>query len=81
MMGWAAVLLACLKLLATLSDYLSRRQLLEAGQARAMAAGLESIMDNLNKARRAADAVEHPASAADDDYAKRLRERYTRPDG
>ena len=78
-MDWGAAVLALLKLLGTLSDYLARRQLLAAGQAQAIALGLRATMNDLARARRAADAIEHPRSAADDDYARRMRDRYTRP--
>ncbi len=77
-MDWGAAVLALLKLLGALSDYLGRRQLLAAGQAQAIAAGLQTVIDELARARRAADAIAHPRSASDDDYARRLRDRYTR---
>jgi hypothetical protein len=79
-MDWGAGFLALLKLLGALSDYLGRRQLLAAGQAQAIAAGLQGTIDNLSEARRAADAVTHPTGPGDAGYARRVRERYTRPD-
>jgi hypothetical protein len=80
-MSWGAIILAILKIAGALADYATRRQLLDAGQAETIAAQLGQNLDTINLARGAADAVSHPASSADDDYARRVRDKYTRPGG
>jgi hypothetical protein len=77
--AWVGLITALLKLLGVFNDFLTRQQLIDAGHAEAIATGLATTLENVAKARRAADAVEHPNSAADADYAKRLRDRYSRP--
>jgi len=79
-MSWLALLSGLVALLGQLTDYLGRRQLIRAGEAASIADGLATILDNIDKARRAGDAIEHPESADDDDYARRVRERYRRTD-
>ena len=78
-MAWVGLITALLKLLGVFNDFLTRQQLIDAGHAEAIASGLRITLDNIANARSAADAVEHPKSASDDDYARRVRDRYTRP--
>lgn len=79
-MSWISLLSGLVILLNRLTDYLGQRQLIRAGEAEAIAAGFAVVLRNIDMARRASDAIEHPASAADDDYALRVRERYRRSD-
>jgi len=79
-MSWIALLSGLVALLGQLADYLGRRRLIRAGEAASIANGLATILDNIDKARRSSDAIEHPESAGDDDYARRVRERYRRTD-
>lgn len=76
-MAWASLLTTLLKLVAGLSDYLGRQQLLEAGKAEAVSAGLQSILDNLKKAD---DVKEEFARNPDGSFAHGVRDKYTRPD-
>lgn len=76
-MEWASLLTLLLKLVAGLSDYLGRRQLLEAGKAQAVSAGLQNILDNLTKADDVkAEFTRNP----DGSFAHGVRDKYTRPD-
>ena len=79
-MEWLALVTGLLKLASAIAGYLADRRLISAGEAQAVARGTEITLENIDKARRAADAVEHPASAADDDYANRVRGRFERPE-
>ncbi len=75
-----AILLGLLKLANALASWLSDRQLIGAGQAEAIASQAQGVVENMEKARRAADAITHPENAAADDYARRLRGKYSRPE-
>jgi hypothetical protein len=79
-MGWIAIISAAINLLGRLAAYLADRRLIEAGSAEAIARGLRETLDNLEVARRAADAVINPITADDRDYAERVRDRFKRPD-
>ncbi len=76
-MEWAAIISAILKIVAGVSDYLARRQLLEAGQAQAIATGLQQTLDNLEKAKHVKEEL---ASNPTGDYANSVRDKYTRAD-
>lgn len=76
-MPWATLLTLLLKMVAGLSEYLSRQQLLEAGKAEAVSAGLQIILDNLTKAN---DVKAELARNPDGSFAHGVRDKYTRPD-
>ena len=52
-MNWLAILRALLGLAGTLSNYLREKQLLDAGEARAIAEGLKNAQEATTKAREA----------------------------
>lgn len=56
-MSWLALLKGLLGLGFSLIGYLQNRQLIEAGEARAIAEGLQNAQDAINKARKARRAV------------------------
>lgn len=76
-MEWAAIITALLKIVAGVTDYLSRQQLLDAGQAEAIATGLQQTLDNLDKVKHVKDEL---AARPDGDFANRVRDKYERPD-
>lgn len=53
------------------------KQLLEAGEAKAIAEGLKDAMERIDKARKTAREIRRNPSG---DYARRVRETYTRSD-
>jgi hypothetical protein len=73
-MNWLAFLVAILKTVAEISNYLGGRQLIEAGKAKALSDGLALTLANVEKANEAAAAVDDPNSA----HSVRVRERYER---
>jgi hypothetical protein len=75
-----AILLGLLKLASALAEWLGSRQLIAAGKAQEASRQAQAILDSLIKARTATNAVTHPEGAADADYARRLRDKYTRAD-
>lgn len=69
------ILTTILKIVAGVSDYLARRQLLNAGQAQAVSEGLQQTLDNLQKAKHVKEELDaHP----DGDFANSVRDKYTR---
>lgn len=52
-MGWLAFLKALLGFAGTLTEYLRNRELLEAGEAKAIAEGLSNANEAIEKARKA----------------------------
>jgi hypothetical protein len=76
--AWVGLITALLKLLGVFNDFLTRQQLIDAGHAEAIAASLAATLENIAKAGRAADAVDHPQSPSDSAYAERVRAKFTR---
>lgn len=52
-MNWLAILRALLGFASTLTEYLRNRELLEAGEAKAIAEGLSNANEAIERARRA----------------------------
>ena len=52
-MNWLAMLRALLGLASSLTAYLQNKQLIEAGEAQAIAEGLKNAQDAITKARKA----------------------------
>ena len=73
-----AFLKALVAFVGALVAYLNSRQLLDAGARAAIADQLQGILDNVGKARDAADAVDPDSDTFDDDYAARVRQRFER---
>lgn len=73
-MTWLAVLKALLSLAGSVAKIVADRQLISAGEAKAVAKGLQNATDTLDKARRRIDAVR-----ADPDERERLRDRFRDP--
>lgn len=70
---WLSLITLALKVISSLTGYLETKQYLDAGQAKALAEGLQLTLDNLEKANAAKNEVrDNP----DGDYAKRLRDKY-----
>lgn len=80
MKTWAALAQALVSLVGALVAYLNSRQLLDAGARAALADQLQGILDNVAKARDAADAVDPDSDTFDDDYAARVKARFRRGD-
>lgn len=74
-MGWIGLISGLLRLVNFVAEFLSRKQLIDAGVAQAVAAGNTATLERIEKARKVKDAL-----AADPDYARRMRDKYTRPD-
>lgn len=74
-MNWLAIIQLVIKVVASLTDYLGNKQLLDAGHAQAVSEGLKQTLSNLDKA----NAVEKElTSNPGGDYASSLRNKYTR---
>lgn len=72
-MTWASILAGALKLLNALADYLSRKQLLDAGRAQQRA---DDLTEQQSKVR---DANQAPIRRrSDPEYDSRLRDKYAR---
>lgn len=76
-MGWGSLLSAFFKVLSNLSEYLSRRQLLEAGKDQATKESLESTLSNIDKA---SDVKAELSSNHNGEFSSRVRDKYTRAD-
>ena len=66
-----------LKLANTLVKKAADKQLIDAGQAKAIAEGLKDAMDRIDKARETARYIRRNP---DSDYARGVRDSYTRTD-
>lgn len=73
-MNIVSLILALLKLAGVVAEYASRRQLLSAGEAQAVAEGLNVTIKNIDLASRAKAAM-----AGDGDFARGVRDKYQRP--
>jgi hypothetical protein len=71
-------MIAFLKLLLAaagyIAKYLSDQKLLAAGEAIAIAGQLREILQNVEQAEKAANAVDRDHPSYDDDYARRVRD-------
>ncbi len=74
-MGWLGLLLAVLKLVNIGTEYLARRQLLEAGQALAIMEGTDATLAAVADAKRIDQGLADPGNGAADRLRERLRER------
>jgi len=70
---WWAIIQLVLKVVSSLAGYLETKQLLDAGQAKAVAEGLKQTLDNMKKANAVKKEL---ADNPDGDYAKRVRDKY-----
>jgi hypothetical protein len=69
-----SLILALLKLAGVVAEYASRHQLISAGEAQAVAEGLNVTIKNIDLASRAKAAM-----AGDGDFANGVRDKYQRP--
>lgn len=76
-MSWAALIELVLKLVASVASYLGDKQLLDAGKAEAISAGLQATLDNMGKADVAKNEL---ADNPDGDYARSVQQKYERAD-
>lgn len=70
-MTWLALLSGIIKLAGNLADYLGDRQLLKAGEHKAVRANLEKILEDIAKARTARRAVKSDPDSLRNDPANR----------
>lgn len=76
-MNWLAVLRALLGLASSITTYLQNKQLIEAGEALAIAEGLKNAQEAINKAnqaRRAAERKFDESGGVPDDSDPNLRD-------
>lgn len=74
-MDWLAAVLALVRAVAAISEYLASQKLLDAGKAEAINEGLKQTLENVSKA----DAVKKEISDnPDGDFVVRVRKKYTR---
>lgn len=74
-MNWLAFIQLVIKAVASLTDYLGDKQLLDAGKAKAVSEGLKQTLDNLDKANAVEkELTDNPSGA----YADSLRDKYIR---
>ena len=71
-MTWLSILAGVLKLAGAIADWLKARQLIDAGEALAIAAHLEGALHNVELAKAARDKIDDPGER------KRLRDKFTR---
>ena len=71
-MTWLSILAGVLRLAGTLAGWLKDRQLIDAGEAQAIAAHLEGALHNVELAKAARDKLDDPGER------KRLRDKFTR---
>lgn len=76
-MEWAALIQLVLRAVAGITDYLSRQQLLDAGKAQIISEGLQQTLGNLEKAEHVKKEL---SSNPDGDFARGVRDKYTRAD-
>lgn len=76
-MDWLAALTLVLKVVVGVADFLSRRQLLEAGKAEIITQGLRQTLDNVQKAKNVTENLTSNPTGA---FANKLRDKYTRTD-
>lgn len=73
-MTWLSIALGFVKLATVIIGYLDKRQLIDAGMAKAALAKLKESNEVIDDALKAARAVR---TDPDSDYVKRLRDKYT----
>lgn len=73
-MGWLSFITGLIKLADIAAKYAHDRQLISAGVAEAVAAGNSATLANIEKARRAKDAV---TTGSDVEFSKRVRDRFS----
>lgn len=76
-MDWLALITLLIKAIAGVSDFLSRRQLLDAGKAEILTKGLQSTLDNIQRAKNVSEEL---TANPDGDFANGVRDKYTRLD-
>lgn len=76
-MAWLQVIQLVIKLAASVSEYLGRKQLLDAGEAKAISEGLHATIANIQKAKAASQEI---STNPNGDYANSVRSKYTRTD-
>lgn len=74
-MSWLAIVTVLVKLALSLTEFFSRRQLLQAGEAQALADGLKATLAAVEKVKHARDRIDADPAERDS-----LRDRYTKPD-
>jgi len=74
-MGYLAAIRALLELAGMIARYAGDRQLISAGEARAVAEGNAQVLQRLEEAKRVRDAIIADPDGPD---AQRVRDRYTR---
>ena len=75
-MSWLAVITSLIKLISVFADYLNNKQLLDAGEAKAISEGQNEILLKLQQVKAARLALDDPES----DRPGRLRKRFERPE-
>lgn len=76
-MSWISIIQLVLKVVSSVADYLGNKQLLEAGEAKAISEGLRTTIENIGKANAARSEVrDNPDSA----YSRGVRDKYERKD-
>lgn len=76
-MNILAIITGLIKLAGIVAQLAQERQLISAGEAKAVVQSVRATLENLELARRGRDAMESNA-AADVDWAQRVRDKYTR---
>ena len=75
-MDWVTIITLVLKAVSGVVEFLNSRKLLDAGAAEALAQGLQGTLDNLAAAQAASEEIKNNP---DGEYAKSIRDKYTRP--
>lgn len=76
-MDWSALIENLIKLVASIAAYLGNKQLLDAGKAEAVSAGLTATLIMMQKAHAAQIEVRTNPDGA---YAASVRDKYERPE-
>jgi hypothetical protein len=72
--GWLSLITGLIKLANLIAGYASDRQLISAGEAKAVSEGLDATLKTIDLANRAKAAM-----AGDGDFANGVRDKYQRP--
>ncbi len=75
-MSWIDLLTGVIKLVSVFAEYLGNKQLIDAGEAKAVAKGQSDVLSSLERIQSARAKLADPSS----DRAGRLRDKFTRPE-
>lgn len=73
-MTWLAALTGLIKIVGLIAEYLGRKQLIDAGEAKAIAEGQKNVLDNLSRIKASRETLSDPGSNRN----QRVRDKFRR---